>query len=150
MVYRGVRRKRVHYTWIQKPNSQLNNNIQWNLCVPPLLEFSNYQNLFALYWPQFFKSWMALSSRAQLFKRWITLSTGQVTIHWIAQLVPVVLIRWIVIYPVDSAIQRLSNPGQVNHYPVDKCEGNQLRFPVDSDLSGGESYLPFEQLWPAL
>ena len=150
MVYRGVRRKRLHYTWIQKPNSQPNNDIQWNLCVPPLLEFSNYQNLFALYWPQFFKSWMALSSRAQLFKRWITLSTGLVTIQWIAQLVPVILIRRMVIYPVDSAIQRLSNPGQVNHYPVDKCEGNQLRFPVDGDLSGGESYLHFEQLGPAL
>ena len=150
MVYRGVRRKGVHYTWIQKPNSQPNNDIQWNLCVPPLLEFSNYQNLFALYWPQFFKSWMALSFRAQLFKRWITLSTGLVTIHWIAQLVPVILIRRMVIYPVDSAIQCLNKPGQINHCPVDKCEGNQLRFPVDGDLSGGESYLPFEQLWPAL
>ena len=65
-------------------------------------------------------------------------------------MVPVILIRRMVIYPVDSAIQRLSNPGQVNHGPVDKCEGNQLRFPVDSDLSGGESYLHFEQLRPAL
>ena len=25
-------------------------------------------------------------------------------IHWIVQLAPVILIRWIVIYPVDSAI----------------------------------------------
>ena len=150
MVYRGVRRKRLHYTWIQKPNSQPNNDIQWNLCVPPLLEFSNYQNQFALYWPQFFKSWMALSSMAQSFKRWITLSTGLVTIHWIAQLVPVILIRRIVIYPVDSAIQRLNKPGQINLYPVDKYRGNQLRFPADGDLSGGESYLHFEQLRPAL
>ena len=31
------------------------------------------------------------------------------TIHWIAQLVSVTLNRWIVIYPVDSAIQRLNN-----------------------------------------
>ena len=54
-----------------------------------------------------------------------------------AQLVLVVLIRWIVIYPVDSAIQRLNKPGQINLYPVDKYEGNQWRFPVDSDLSGG-------------
>ena len=30
-------------------------------------------------------------------------------IHWIAQLVSVTLNRWIVIYPVDSAIQRLNN-----------------------------------------
>ena len=28
-----------------------------------------------------------------------------------AQLVSVILIRWIVIYPVDSAIQRLNNRG---------------------------------------
>ena len=52
------------------------------------------------------------------------------------------------IYPVDGAIQRLNKPGQINHYSVDSYEGNQFRFPVDSDLSGGESYLPFEQLWP--
>ena len=30
-------------------------------------------------------------------------------IHWIAQLVSVTLNRWIVIYPVDSAIQCLNN-----------------------------------------
>ena len=35
------------------------------------------------------------------------------TIHWTTQLVPVILIRWIVIYPVDSAIQRFNSPGQV-------------------------------------
>ena len=32
-------------------------------------------------------------------------------IHWMAQLVSIILIRWIVIYPVDSAIQRLNNRG---------------------------------------
>jgi len=32
-------------------------------------------------------------------------------IQWMAQLVFVVLIRWIVIRPVDSAIQRLNNQG---------------------------------------
>ena len=31
----------------------------------------------------------------------------------------------------DSAIHR------INHYPVDKYKGNQLRYPLDSDLSGG-------------
>ena len=25
----------------------------------------------------------------------------------------------------------------INHYPTDKCYGNKLRYPVDSDLSGG-------------
>ena len=40
-------------------------------------------------------------------------------------------IQWIEIYPVDSAIQRLNNRGQINRYPVDKC------YPVDRDLSAG-------------
>ena len=42
-------------------------------------------------------------------------------IHWInlypldSQLVSLILIRWIVICPVDSAIQRLNNPGLVQY-----------------------------------
>ena len=32
-------------------------------------------------------------------------------IHWMAQLVSLILIRWIVIYPVNSAIRRLNNRG---------------------------------------
>ena len=32
-------------------------------------------------------------------------------IHWIMQLISLILIRWIVIYPVDSAVQRLNNQG---------------------------------------
>ena len=48
----------------------------------------------------------------QLFKRWIALSTGQTTIQWITRLVFVILIHWISIYPVDSAIQLLNNWGQ--------------------------------------
>ena len=31
----------------------------------------------------------------------------------------------------DSAIHR------INHYPADKYYGNQLRYPLDRDLSGG-------------
>ena len=31
----------------------------------------------------------------------------------------------------DSAIQR------INHYPVDKYKENQLRYPLDRDLSAG-------------
>ena len=57
------------------------------------------------------KALIKLFFRPQLFKMWIMLSTGQITIHWIAQLVPIILIRWIGIYPVNSAIERL-NPGQ--------------------------------------
>ena len=37
-------------------------------------------------------------------------------IHWIAQLVSLKLIHWIVIYPVDSAIQLLNNWGLINLY----------------------------------
>ena len=48
----------------------------------------------------------------RLFKRWIALSTGEKSIQWTVQLVCLILIRWIVIYPVDSAIQRLNNWGQ--------------------------------------
>ena len=33
-------------------------------------------------------------------------------IYWIMQLVSLILIRWIVIYPMNSAIQRLNNSGQ--------------------------------------
>ena len=36
-----------------------------------------------------------------------------------------------VVQKMDSAIHR------IYHYPVDKYEGNQLRYSVDSDLSGG-------------
>ena len=45
----------------------------------------------------------------QLFKRWIALSTGQITIHWKLQLISLTLIHWIVIYPADSAIQTMDN-----------------------------------------
>ena len=52
------------------------------------------------------------NSKPRLFKRWIALSTGSIFIQWIIQLVSLKLIHWIVIYPVDSAIQRLNNRGQ--------------------------------------
>ena len=34
--------------------------------------------------------------------------------HWIAQLVSLILIHWIVIYLVDTAILRLNNRGQLD------------------------------------
>ena len=46
-------------------------------------------------------------------ERWIALSTGYITMHWIAQLVFLIFIHWIVIYPVNSAIQGLNNRGLV-------------------------------------
>ena len=36
-----------------------------------------------------------------------------------------------VVQTLDSAIHR------INHYPADKYYGNQLRYPLDSDLSVG-------------
>ena len=36
----------------------------------------------------------------------------------------------------------------INHYPADKYLGNHLRYPLDSDLSGGYRYPPVEQLGP--
>ena len=36
-----------------------------------------------------------------------------------------------VVQTLDSAIHR------INHYPADKYYANQLRYPLDSDLSGG-------------
>ena len=36
-----------------------------------------------------------------------------------------------VVQTLDSAIHR------INHYPADKYYGNQLRYPLDSDLSDG-------------
>ena len=55
----------------------------------------------------------AVSTRPQLFKRWIALSSGYISIQWIAQLVSLILIHWIVIYPVDSVVQPLNNRGQI-------------------------------------
>ena len=35
-------------------------------------------------------------------------------------------------------VQKLDNAiHQINHHPPDKCLGNQLRYPLDIDLSGG-------------
>ena len=50
--------------------------------------------------------------KPKLFKRWIALFIGQMTIQWITQLVFIILIHWIAIYPVDSAIQLLHKRGQ--------------------------------------
>ena len=94
--------------------------------------------------PQLFKRCIVLSTRPQLVKRWIVLSTGQITIRRISITGISYAIHWLVIYPEDSAIQCLNNWGQINHYPVDKYLGNQLCYPLDSDLSSGKHYPPFE------
>ena len=48
----------------------------------------------------------------RLFKRWIALSTGQITIQRISIRETDCIIHWIDFYPVDSAVQRLDNRGQ--------------------------------------
>ena len=42
-----------------------------------------------------------------------------------------VQLQALVVQKLDSAIHR------INHYPTDKYYGNQLRHPLDSDLSRG-------------
>ena len=49
---------------------------------------------------------------------------------------------WPVTETLDSAIYR------INHSPADKYYGNQLRYKLDSDLSGGSRYPTFEQPGP--
>ena len=74
-------------------------------------------------WPQLFKSWIALSS-GYITIQWISIKETNcavqwleiISIHWTAQLVSLILTHWIVIYPVDSAIQRLNNRAQVNRH----------------------------------
>jgi len=51
---------------------------------------------------------------AQLFKRRIMLPSGQISIQWIEQSVFLILIHWIMIHPMDSAIQHLNNQGLEN------------------------------------
>jgi len=58
-----------------------------------------------------------VEARPQLFKGWITLSTGYITIQWINVNKTNHAICWIVIYPVDSIIQPLNNPGQMKNAP---------------------------------
>ena len=51
--------------------------------------------------------------------------------NWWSRRFESVLHQAAVVQTLDSAIHR------VNHYPADKYYGNQLRYPLDSDLSGG-------------
>ena len=48
--------------------------------------------------------------RPRLLQGWIALSTGQISIQWIVQLLfSLILIRWMVIYSVDSARLLMKN-----------------------------------------
>ena len=67
-----------------------------------------------------------LCTRPQLFKRRIALSNGSICIQRITQLVSQILIRWLVIYLVDSTIQLLTNWGQ----DLSTCIISQLKKPL--------------------
>ena len=68
-----------------------------------------------------------MGPRPQLFKRWITLSTGENTTHWIVQLVSLTLIGCIVIYPMGSAIHLLNNWGRNNYLGAASDVGNRVK-----------------------
>ena len=53
---------------------------------------------------------MALVSRPQSVRASHAQGACEARENWIAQMASLILIRWIVIYPVDSTIQRLNNP----------------------------------------
>ena len=66
-----------------------------------------------------------------LFKRWIVLSSGRINIYPVdSALVFLILMRWLVIYPMDSAIQRLNNRGLSNR----KQSISQLQVQVKGTL----------------
>ena len=57
-------------------------------------------------------------NRSQLSYRWIVLSKRSISIHWMEQLVSLVLVNWIEIYPVDSADNAIH---RINLYPRDNA-----------------------------
>ena len=54
-----------------------------------------------------------ISTRTQLLKRWIVISTVEISIQWLVQLVSSILFHWREIYPMYSAIYLLSNWGLI-------------------------------------
>ena len=82
------------------PQKDADNDIHW-INLYPLDSAIGFLNTYPLY-----------SDLCDPKKMQITISTGSISIHWIAQLVSPIFIRWIVIYPVNSAIQRFNNPGE--------------------------------------
>ena len=75
---------------------------------------------------------------SQLFKIWIALSTGQITIQWISVRETNWVIHWIEIYPVDSAIQLLNNWGLEiigNHMSFNNVSGLTLKRKIEREIS---------------
>ena len=91
------------------------------------------------------------------------LSTGQIFTQRLVQMVSLILIFWLVIYPVDSPVQLWNNWGQVpvvqkvdnannqiNLYTVDSAIGFPNTYPLDSDLSNRLPCPALEELGPGL
>ena len=90
------------------------------------------------------------------------LSTGQISLQWLVQMVSLILIFWLVIH-LDSPVQLWNNWGQVpviqkvdngnnqiNLYPVDSAIGFPNTYPLDSDLSNGLPHPALEELGQGL
>ena len=102
-------------------------------------------------------------NRLQLSKQWIMLSTGQIFTQRLVQMVSLILIFWLVIYPLDSPVQLWNNWGQVpvvqkvdnannqiNLNTVDSAIGFPNTYPLDSDLSNGLPRPALEELGPGV
>ena len=67
-----------------------------------LLEQETMRNIAAQGHFEFLLHLQRIWSPIKFRQKCLTLNRGQMYIHWIAQFFPVILIRWIVIYPVKS------------------------------------------------
>ena len=69
---------------------------------------------------QMLKTLMHLLRLISVYVRLVILApvvqTLDSAIHWMMQLVSLILIRWLAIHSVDSAVQLLNNPGQLISY----------------------------------
>ena len=78
-----------------------------------------------------FRTYVIKSWKSFFDREWSTFKKSQsrVLCYWCFK----VLLHYAttVVQTLDRAIHR------INHYPADKYYGNQLRYPLDSDLSGG-------------
>ena len=85
-----------------------------DIYIPQLdINFPADEHLTIYTYRNFISTFLQINTWSRLFKRWIALCNGWISIQWIVQSVLLILIRWIVIYPMDSAIQRLNNRGLI-------------------------------------
>ena len=75
-----------------------------------MLNAKSDSNSFSL--PQFFSAFKLKDVKDQPLPQSPVFRKADKAIYWIMPLVSLILIRWIVIYLMDSAIQSLNNSGQ--------------------------------------